>query len=205
MISRRIQRRRASRGQALVELALFVPLVMTMVAGATDISTLLDNHLNVVYAARAGARVGAVMGVNQYADCATIGAIQAALAGNRNISVSQIIIYEADANGNPMSSGGTVLEDVYPGSASCVSTSVNTGTINVSPTVYNWIPQACPTGAPKCRDVTPFTEQSIGVEIDYTFTFQFTTLGLGSITTHDYAVMPLEVVINQTATPTPTP
>ncbi|MGH2504830.1 MAG: TadE family protein, partial [Ktedonobacterales bacterium] len=39
-----------SRGQALVEFALFVPLLMLLVIGATDVSTLLDDHLDVVYA-----------------------------------------------------------------------------------------------------------------------------------------------------------
>lgn len=192
-----MRRRRVSRGQALVELVLFVPLLIFMVAGATDISTLLDNHLNVVYAARAGARVGAVMGTNQYADCATIGAIQSALSSNRSVTLNQIIIYNVAAPSSNYTYTPGQPADIYPGNATCVSTSVNSGTISVSPTQATWLPAT--------RNVTPFTEQSIGVELQYTFTFQFTTLGLGTGVTTDYAVMPLEVVINQSVTPTPTP
>ncbi len=191
-------RRRVSRGQALIELTLFVSLLVFMVVGATDISRLLDDHLNVVYSARTGARVGSVMGMNQYADCATIGAIQAAISSSPNVSITQIIIYDANLSGGiATDSSGQPLEDVYPGSATCISTSPSSGTISVAPTVYNW--------PPSIRDVTPFTEQSIGVELAYTYTFQFAPLGGGTFSSTDYAVMPLEVVVNQNATPTPTP
>ena len=147
---------RASRGQALIELMLFFPLLVFMVVGSTDISTLLDDHLNIVYAARTGARVGSVMGANQYADCATIGAIQAALASNHNITLNQIIIYEASSSGGltPNGSGG-FYEEVYPGSVTCISTTVSSGTVSASPTVDNW--------PATTRNVTPFTEQSIGI------------------------------------------
>ena len=195
-------RRRISRGQALIELTLFFPLLVFMVVGSTDISTLLDDHLAIVYAARTGARVGSVMGTNQYADCAIIGAVQAALASNRNVTLNQIVIYQATKTGAIATNGsGQPLENAYPGSAMCVSTSPSSGTISVSPTVANWPAGPCPT----CRDVTPFTEQSIGVRLDYTYQFEFTPLGGGAFTSSDYAVMPLEVVINGNATPTPTP
>lgn len=190
--------RRASRGQALIELALFFPLLIFMVVGSTDISTLLDDHLNIVYAARTGARVGSVMGANQYADCATIGAIQAALSSNHNITLNKIIIYQSNSAGGIATNGsGAPLEESYPGSATCVSSSVSSGTVSVSPTVDNW--------PASIRDVTPFTEQSLGVEIDYSYKFEFTPLGGGTFTSSDNSIMPLEVVINQNATPTPTP
>lgn len=188
------QRRKASRGQALVEFALFVPLFMGMLIGATDISTLLDDHLNVVYAARAGARVGSVIGnfvpngVASTADCAIIGAVQAALQGDRNVQVSQIVIYEADANGQPMGSA----EDVYPGNAVCNSN----GTITPSATQPGWMPNGTTPPSPT-RDNTPFTEESLGVAITYTYTFAFNPLGgttWGPFT--DSAVMPIEIVVN---------
>ncbi|MFI5278130.1 MAG: TadE/TadG family type IV pilus assembly protein, partial [Ktedonobacterales bacterium] len=54
---------RKQRGQALIEFALIIfPLLLLLVVGSTDISTLLDDHLDVVYAARAGARIGSVIG-----------------------------------------------------------------------------------------------------------------------------------------------
>lgn len=189
------QRRKASRGQALVEFALFVPLFMGMLIGATDVSTLLDDHLNIVYAARAGARVGSVIGnyipptgVVSTADCAIIGAVQAALQSNRNVQVNQITIYEADTNGQPVSKS---LQDVYPGNAVCNPD----GTITPAATQLGWQPNG--TTIPPTRDNTPFTEQSLGVTITYTYTFAFNPLGgttIGPIT--DSAVMPIEIVVN---------
>ncbi len=200
---------RVSRGQALIELALFFPLLMFMVIGATDIAGLLDDHLSIVYAARTGARVGSVMGDNQYADCAVIGAVRAALANNPNITLNQITIYDAQPDGiDPVYYNGNLnapLEDVYPGSASCISSSPNSGTISVAPTTYNWPPNGGGSLNTPPRDVTPFTESSIGVKLDYTYTFSFTPFGGGSFVSSDYVVMPLEVIIIDNATPTPTP
>lgn len=186
------RRRNVSRGQALIELTLFFVLLVTMVLGSTDIATLLDDHLNIVYAARTGARVGSVMGANQYADCATVGAIQAALASDQNITLRQIVIYEASSTGAPAGP-----KEVYAGNTICTSTSPNSGTLSNAPSVNTWPSTS--------RDVTPYTEQSIGVELDYTYTFEFEPLGTGAFNASDFAVMPLEVVINQNVTPTPTP
>jgi Flp pilus assembly protein TadG len=190
-----------SRGQALVEFAFFVPLLMFMVIGATDVSTLLDDHLNVVYAARAGARVGSVIGsyapagAPYTADCAIIGAVQAALAGSRNVQVTQIAIYDANASGMPQSA---TLEDIYPGNAVCNAD----GTISPAATQTGW-PPADSSGTP-VRSSTPFTEDSIGVAITYTYTYQFNPLGGGTFTTTDRAIMPIEIVVGA-PTPISTP
>lgn len=200
---RPLRKRRVSRGQALVEFALFVPLFFFMLIGATDISTLLNNHLDVVYAARAGARVGSVIGQfsppapAQYtADCAIIGAVQAALSNSRGVNVKQIAIYKADTNGQPKSSA---LEDVYPGNAVCNSD----GTISPPATQTGW--------PPAVRSTTPFQEDSIGVSIWYSYTYQFnpmgdvfTPSGNGVFSATDDSVMPIEIVIG-TPQPTATP
>ena len=194
----RPRRSARQRGQALVEFALFVPLLLFMVVGATDIATLLDNHLNVVYAARAGARVGSTLGntapsgAPYTADCAIIGAVQAALAGNRNVQVQWIAIYKADATGVYTS---TLPQDIYPGTAMCGTGGIPT----MSATTVTW--------QPTCRSAVPFAEDSIGVAIRYTYTLQFSPFanqfdvggGAGKIT--DWAVMPIEVIENETAPP----
>lgn len=188
-------RRSVSRGQALVEFALFVPVFMFMIVGATDISTLLDNSLNVVYAARAGARVGSVIGnyspaATPYtADCAIIGAVQAALANSRNVQVTQIAIFDANAQGRPQSAA---KQDIYPGNAVCNSD----GTITPAATQLGWPPTP--------RNNTPFNEDSIGVSITYNYTYSFNPLGGGTSTFTDSAVMPIEIVVNP-ALPTATP
>lgn len=178
-------RRRASRGQALVEFALFLPLLMSLVIGATDVAMLLNNHLDVVYAARAGARIGAVIGAYApstapyTADCAVIGAIQSALSGDQNVVVSKIIIYKSDAAGQPVSAS---LEDIYAGNATCAAD----GSVTPNATQLGWPPSA------RCN--APFFEDSLGVAITYSYTYEFNPLGGGTFTTTDTAVMPIETV-----------
>lgn len=204
---RRFASSRASRGQALIEFALIIfPLMLFMVVGATDISTLLDDHLDVVYAARAGARVGSVIGnlkpsgAPYTADCAVIGAVQSALSSTRNVTVSQIAIYDATGSPNGAYSAG-LPQDVYPGNTVCNAN----GTTTPGATSATWAPTGDNTGATG-RNNTPFNEDSIGVAITYTYTFSFNLFNLTPPTVTDWAVMPIEIVVNPNLpTPTPTP
>lgn len=192
---------RKHRGQALIEFALIIfPLLLLLVVGSTDISTLLDDHLDVVYAARAGARVGSVIGnyapagAPYTADCAIIGAVQSALASTRGVNVSQIAIYKATTTSNGAYSAA-LPQDIYPGNTVCNSD----GTTTPAATSATWPPNFP-------RNNTPFQEDSIGVAITYTYTYSFNLFNLGSPTVTDSAVMPIEIVVNPiVTTPTPTP
>jgi Flp pilus assembly protein TadG len=177
-------KRLASRGQALVEFVMIFPLIMLLVLGASDVATLLDNHLDVVYAARTAARMGSILGTAPAADCAIIGAIRAAMSSVRNVQVSSIVIYQAGADGLPIGA----KKDVYQGATVCNAD----GTTSPGATSLGWPPGQ--------RSTTPLFEDSIGVEIDYSYTFQLDLLGMGQFTSADRAVMPLEVVIG---TPVP--
>lgn len=185
--SRSPRSRNVSRGQALVEFALFVPVILALVVGATDVSTLLDDHLDIVYAARAGARVGSVIGnfspagATFTADCAILGAVQAALSNAVNVQITEIDIYKAPANGVY---SAALPQDVYPGNTVCLAS----GAPSNPATSATWIPST--------RSNTPFTEDSIGVAIHYSYTYQFNVLGIPPVTPNpDYAVMPIEIVI----------
>jgi Flp pilus assembly protein TadG len=169
-----------ARGQALVEFALLLSVLLLLLAGATDEATLLNDHLSIVYAARQGARTASVLGRATDTDCAVIGAVHAALANEGSIALTRIVIYKAGADGRPVSSS---LQDVYAGNAQCISSN---GVATVSPAAISigWSPSA--------RNTQPFFEDSAGVEIDFTYTFQFQLLGSGSLLGTDYAVMPLE-------------
>ena len=174
-----------SRGQALVETALLFTILMLLVAGATDVSTLLTDHLNIVYAARQGARIGSTLGASSAADCGVIGAVQAALAGDAAVSLTQIIIYKSDANG--LASAG--FEEVYVGSTQC---DISTGAPTNAPSVNTW--------PASMRNNTAFLEDSLGVELDYRYTFQLNLLGGGSFLSSDHAVVPIEPTLNPTPT-----
>lgn len=198
--------RRASRGQALVEFALIIfPLLLLLIVGATDVSTLLNDHLDVVYAARAGARVGSVIGnlapagAPYTADCAVIGAVQSALSSSRGVNVSQIAIYDATGVPDGAYSAGVAQQDVYPGNTVCNAN----GTTTPGATSATWAPTGDNTGKTG-RNNTPFNEDSIGVAITYTYTYSFNLFNLNPPTVTDWAVMPIEIVVNP-ALPTPTP
>ncbi|MDE3229332.1 MAG: pilus assembly protein [Chloroflexota bacterium] len=187
--SRSPRRGKTSRGQALVEFALFVPLLLTLVLGATDVATLLDDHLDIVYAARAGARVGSVIGnfspsgATFTADCAVIGAVQAALSSAVNLQITQIAIYQAPPSGAWSS---TLPQDVYPGNTICLPSGAPSNTA----TTATWIPST--------RNHTPFTEDSIGVAIWFSYTYQFNIFGFLPVAPvmPEYAVMPIEIVVS---------
>lgn len=203
---RRFASSRVSRGQALIEFALIIfPLMLFMVVGATDVSTLLDDHLDVVYAARAGARVGSVIGnlkpsgAPYTADCAVIGAVQSALSSTRNVTVSQIAIYDASSVSDGEYSAG-LPQDVYPGNTICNAN----GTTTPGPTSATWAPTGLNDGSG--RSNVPFSEDSLGVAITYSYTYSFNLVNLPTFTVTDWAVMPIEIVVNPTLpTPTPTP
>jgi Flp pilus assembly protein TadG len=141
---------RVSRGQALVEFCFIVPILFLMVVGSTSISTLLDDHLNILYAVRSAARVGSTLGQAGNADCAIIGALDAALANDHNINVSLITIYQVKDSNGVLSVGGY---DSYPGNAVCTSA----GAVSPGYITLGWPPAS--------RSNTPFSEDSIGVQI----------------------------------------
>src|SRR5260370_25113513 len=114
--------RQRQRGQALIEFAMFFLILLYLLAGGTNITFLLNTHLNIVYAARQGARTGAVLG-NQSgisgsdSDCAILGAVDAAVAGMPNLTINKITIYLAGPNGQAVS---LALQDRYPRTATSV-------------------------------------------------------------------------------------
>lgn len=190
-----------SRGQALIEFTLFFSFMMLMLAGVTDVAFLLDAHVNVVYAARQGARVGALMGNSPIADCAILGTIEATLQGASDVTVTQITIYRATSTGQPDPSN----QEIYPGGDSCPSgTAVPNPPVLVvpsTPPALNNYPSfpACSTPAPppppNCRNTTPLYEDSLGVQINYTYQFRFNLWQGGTLNLSDYATYPIVVQV----------
>ena len=184
MRARRGRRARRSRGQALVEFAAFFVLVMFLLAGVVNIGGLLNDHVSLEYATRQAARTGAVLGQSSNADCAIVGAINAATSNMPNLQVNTIIIYKANASGQPQ---GLSTETIYSGTATCDPLS---GTITPSATTNNYPPSS--------RSNTPYTEDSLGVEIDYSYTFQIPLITTGAFNAYDRAVMPVSPIVNPT-------
>jgi len=171
--------------------------------GLVDIGGLLDDHVSIVYAARQGARTGAVLGsaapaATPYStDCAVIGAVQAALQGMPNVTLRWIHIYEAGPDG-AFAPGTPIPQDLYAGSSQCAIVSgVPTITPAPTPSNLNW--------APANRDDTAFSEDSLGVQLDYSYSFQFPLVFTGTFQSTDRAIMPLNPSVIPSGIPTPTP
>lgn len=187
-------RHRRQRGQALVEFAIFVVVLANLLAGVVDIGGLLGDHVSVVYAARQGARTAAVLGNLGKADCAAVGAIQAAIANLPNVTLTRIIIYKAGADGLPID---TTTQESYPGNTQCNATA---GTLTQTPAPDGYHPDK--------RNNQPLIEDSVGVELDYTYSFPLPFLPIGaasSINLLDRAIMPINPTGVASPQPTPTP
>ncbi len=179
---RRSKGLRHSAGQALIEFAAFFVFMMLLIAGIVDVGGLLDDHVSIVYATRQGARTAAVLGTQPSADCAIIGAIDAAVANMPNMVVTQIIIYKAGSDGLPL---GTTTETSYPGNTTC-TVAGGTYSLSQAPILNNY--------PPANRSNAAYTEDSVGVELDYTYTFQLPLLGSGTFSAADRTVMPVSPI-----------
>lgn len=191
--------RRSESGQALVEFSLFFVLLMLIISLMVNLGGLLNDHVSLEYAARQGARTASVLNNQTSADCGAIGAIDAATQNLPSIQLTQIIIYKAGANGQP--TGAANSENDYNGSVRCTVTG---GVASTTQTCTNAVGGACP-WLPANRNNAPYTADSIGVKIVYSYTYQFPLLGGGSFNASDYTVMPIAPVGIPSPAPTPTP
>jgi hypothetical protein len=193
------RKRQTQRGQALIEFTFFVLIMLLLLVGVTDIAALLDDHESVVYAARQGARTGAVIGPAIGADCAIVGAVHASLVNLPRLQVRKIIIFRALPSGLP---NGT-NEQGYPGTADCQNGKIiDTATgLTITANPNGWPETGVQGDGTPDRNNTAFFEYSLGVELDYSYTWQFNLIGSGTFDASDAAVFP----INPAGLPTPIP
>jgi len=159
VLLRRSEKRSGQRGQSLVEFALVLPVLFLVVFGIIEFCFLYQSIDTVNFAAREGARVGAVLGPSSSsADSQIIQAIQIATSAGTGLLFSQIQkieIFKSNENGAvPAQFAGCVSqpnEDVYDGQGNLCGTanwppSVRSATFNAADYlgvritfVYNWV------------------------------------------------------------------
>lgn len=181
-VQRSLRKQKRQRGQALVEFAVIMSFVLFPIfAGAVDLSSLLNSHLGIVYATRQAARVGAEEDQNAVADCAVLGSIFAATQNLNLVTITRIVIFQIDSTGTV-----TGKKDVYAGNPGCPNPA--------SPPVASpntWNPAVDPT----LRNDSPPNEDSIGVEIDYNYSWQTGFIATGTFSGTDQTVMKLNPVV----------
>jgi Flp pilus assembly protein TadG len=170
---------RMQRGQGLVEFLLFVTILLVLLAGVYDLGSLLNGHLAVTYAARQGALSAASAGTNAAADCDALAAIALGVGQQPGVSVTRIAIYEPGSDGLPLGGlGSSAYADVYNGDPGCANPAS--------------MPAAQATNWPPADRVAGYAPPTmLGVEIDYTYSWQSNLISLGAISISDHAVVPI--------------
>ncbi|MBT8208620.1 MAG: pilus assembly protein, partial [Acidimicrobiia bacterium] len=91
---------RRERGAAVVETALVITLLFSLVIGATETAVLVLDKLAVGNATREGARVGALAGSDSSADTLIVGVVEQALCSQDFGTATKLVIFEAGADGS---------------------------------------------------------------------------------------------------------
>ncbi len=141
---------RPESGATLVEAAITLGLVLTIVFAIAEFGMGFRSWLSVSHAAREGARAAATFADNSHADIEALNNVQAALGGLSEVDIRWVRIY------NATSGVGTVyLRSTNPcGWTPCPDPDVAGYTV--------------PTWDPDSRDVVaPYTDR-VGVEVAYT-------------------------------------
>ena len=90
------------KGGLLVEVTMVVPVLIFLVLGMLEIGMAWSDAQVVTQAARAGARTVTQLPEEELADQQALLAVQAAFS-QQDISLHQVTVFEADADGNPVS------------------------------------------------------------------------------------------------------
>lgn len=193
-------RRAAERGQAMVELALILPVLLLIVLGTLEFGLAFDHHLTLEYATREGTRTGAALanGGGQLGcgsgqspnaanvDPAIVAAVERVLTSDGSpISldqVSQIRIYKADAAGQE---AGPVNAWIYAAGQGPIIDGQQLD-FKANPLVQSWT--TC------SRNNGGATPDYLGVSLKYTYTLQTpmgNLLAMVTIGMNDHTVMRL--------------
>jgi hypothetical protein len=93
-------RRREERGQALVEFALLLPLLLLLIVGVVEFSFVWNSRNTVLFASRDGSMLAAEGGSLPGTDCLVLDRIERDIVSpSRAIRVQEVEIYWSDKNG----------------------------------------------------------------------------------------------------------
>ena len=109
---------RGERGQAIVEVALILPLLVFLIVGTIEFSLLLNARNTVSFASRDGSMLAAEGGSRAGTDCVVLQTIERDLVAPASaIKVTQIKVYWSDQNGDEIGSNHNLY--TRSGSTTC--------------------------------------------------------------------------------------
>jgi Flp pilus assembly protein TadG len=169
-------------------------LLAILLLGVLEMGGMWTSRQAVVHAARTGARVGSQLGTAGETDSEILFAIQAAL-GDQAATVTRIVVYEADANGDMPAPCETAAAG-YSGGSNC---NVYDATHLANLTTVGWWGSGTSCGtadgnwcAPTERDTAQGTATYLGVLVEVEYDYLTTFFGGGTTTVIDSTVMRLE-------------
>lgn len=117
-------RRSGHRGQALIEMALMLPLLLAILVGIFEVGPSVNDHAAVAQATEQAVRVASQLGSSSSvsetaADQQIVSTALAGVANLSQLSVQEIDIYQPSSSDGSYSNGNP--EDVYNGSGQQVS------------------------------------------------------------------------------------
>ena len=178
-VSRRSDR---AHGQTLVEFALIFPLFIVLLLATIEFAFVFNAVLSANYATRDASLAAAEAGSNTGADCVTLAKVLADMTAPVDpSSISQIIIYRANAAGGPVGGSYTGAGNVWTkGGATDCSPYGGSASLPFTLTTANY-PEGLPnlsTGAGGrcsylngCPNNTLRTRDTVGVQVTYAYSW----------------------------------
>lgn len=123
-----VQFGRSEKGQAIVEFALVMPILLLVIVGLVEFSYVMNSRNTVLFASRDGSMLAAEGGANTGTDCVVLQRIESdVVSPATSLRVQQVQIYWSDRNGDQI--GGN--QNVYTrgGSTSCTYADGSTITV----------------------------------------------------------------------------
>src|SRR5256885_3482137 len=151
-------RRGEERGQALVEFALLLPLLLLLIVGIIEFSFVWNSRNTVLFASRDGSMLAAEGGSLLGTDCLVLDRIERDIVSPASaIKLQQVEIYWADKNGGQIGSNHNVYD--RSGSTTCDSAERQSRSRTRSRRAATWSPIAA-TSSRGVAEGTPASTRS---------------------------------------------
>ena len=119
---------RSERGQALVEFALILPILLLVVIGLIEFSFVWNSRNTILFASRDGSMLAAEGGSIDGTDCVVLNRIESdVVSPAKSIQIQQVVIYWSDRNGDQVGAN----QNVYSRTGSTTCTYPDGSTITV--------------------------------------------------------------------------
>ena len=156
---------RSEKGQAIVEFALLLPVLILLVVGLIEFSLVWNSRNTVLFASRDGSMLAAEGGNEDGTDCVVLQRIESDVySPSTALRIQQVTVYWSDRNGDQIGSNQNVYS--RSGSTSCTYPDGNTITVPYTLTTAGYVESARCSTLAGCGGSHP-TVDTIGVRVTY--------------------------------------